>query len=61
MDSPPVNLGTEILGLDIPQRSGSSGRSGVPIGSAYSAVGAGVGSAHSALHSSNNSQNGNSH
>ena len=48
MDSPPVDLGREILGLEIPRRS--SGGAGVPIGSAYSA-----------LHGSHNSQNGNSH
>ena len=62
MDSPPVNLGREILGLEIPRRSSSG--AGVPIGSAYSAVGAGVGSAFSPLQGSNNShtsQNGNSH
>ena len=70
MDSPPVNIGREILGLEIPDRSSdrratdrSSGST--TVGSAYSAVGGvAVGSAHSALHGSNNShnsQNGNSH
>ena len=66
MDSPTVNLGREIVGLEIPRRE--SGGAGVPVGSAYSAVGAvagvGVGSAFSLPHGSTNShasQNGNSH
>ena len=62
VDSPTVNLGREIVGLEIPRRA--SGGAGVPVGSAYSAVGAGAGSAFSPPHGSTNShssQNGNSH
>lgn len=49
-DSPPVDLGREILGLEIPRRSSGGAGAGIPIGSAYSA-----------LHGSHSSQNGNSH
>jgi len=43
MDSPPVNIGREIMGLEIPVSAGRS----VGVESAYSV---GVGSAHSVLH-----------
>ena len=56
VDSPPVNLGQEILGLEIPAARVSGDRT---VGSAYSV--AEIGSAHSAYNgSSHGSQNGNS-
>merc|ERR1712142_185990 len=60
MDSPPVNLGREIMGLEVPASSARS----VGVDSAYSV---GVGSAHSVLHREFGSEggagetNGNSH
>ena len=57
MDSPPVNIGREIMGLEIPVSSARS----VGVDSAYSV---GVGSAHSVLHrefGSDGGANGNSH
>ena len=53
LDSPSSVLGWEIQGLEIPQRASG----GVMVSSAYSAVGALVGSTHSVLHhhGSNNS------
>ena len=49
-DSPPVDLGREILGLEIPRGESGGAGAAIPIGSAYSA-----------LHGSHSSQNGNSH